>query len=94
MLDRVDIKDAVNPAKKFLTQLGLTPVLTNPFNHLVMMMKNRIEDSFFLHEYLFDSKRKDHIDSLFFCSWSGEQLFTCSLAEIFTCSSTPSMSLS
>ena len=93
MLDRVDIKDAVNPAKKLLAQLGLTPVLTNPFNHLVMMMKNRIEDSFFLHEYLFDSKRKDHIDSLI-CSWSDEQLFTCSLAEIFTCSSTPSMSLS
>ena len=47
MLNRVDIKDAINPAKKFLTQLGLTPVLTNPFNHLVMMMKRRIEDSFF-----------------------------------------------
>ena len=51
MFDRVDIKDAVDPAKKLLTQLGLTPVLTDSFNHLIMMMimtKRRIEDSFFI----------------------------------------------
>ena len=34
MLDRVDIKDAVNPPQKILAQLGLTPVLSDPFNHL------------------------------------------------------------
>ena len=39
MLNRVDIKDAVNPSQKILAQLGLTPVLSNPFNHLMVMAR-------------------------------------------------------
>ena len=39
MLNRVDIKDAVNPSQKILAQLGLTPVLSNPFNHLLVMAR-------------------------------------------------------
>ena len=36
MLDRVNIKNAVNPSKKLLTKMGLTPVLPNPFHHLII----------------------------------------------------------
>ena len=35
MLDRVNIKDAVNSSKKLLAKMGLTPLLPNPFNHLI-----------------------------------------------------------
>ena len=38
MFDRVNIEDAIDPAKKLLTQLSLTPVLSNPFYHLIMFM--------------------------------------------------------
>ena len=36
MLDRVNIKNAVNPSKKLLAKMGLIPVLPNPFNHLII----------------------------------------------------------